>query len=64
MPPLLQLQKLPGMEGEKKRVPFHHFLADQIMGSWKRCVWGLLVTACCQTHSDYGLPKNSLKLEV
>ena len=65
MPPLLQLQKLLGMEGEKK-VPLHPFLADQkIVSLWgKNVFWGILVTACCQTHSDYGPPKMSLKLAV
>ena len=37
---LLQLQKLPGMEGGKK-VSLHNFLADQkIASSWKKCDLG------------------------
>ena len=56
-----------GMEGVEK-VSLCSFLADQKIGSsWKKCVWGILlheqqVIACCQTHSDYGPPKMSLKL--
>ena len=53
-----------GMEGGK-RVSLHRFLADKkIASSWKKCVLGheQQVIACCQTHSDYGPPKTSLKL--
>jgi len=58
------------MEGRKK-VSLRHFGgADQkIVNLWKKCIWGILqheqqVTACCQTHSDYGPPKISLKLAM
>ena len=42
MPPLLQLQKLPGKgDGGWKKVSLHRFLADQKIASlWKKCVWG------------------------
>ena len=55
------------MEGGKE-VSFSRFLADQkIASSWgKNTFWGILWheqqdIACCQTHSDYGPPKMSLK---
>ena len=72
MPSLLQLQKLPGkgMEGGEKKCLFVLLLDDQKIASLrKNAFWGILqheqqVTACCQTHSDYGPPKMSLKLAV
>ena len=74
MPPLLQLQKLPGKGdgGWEKKVSLQRFLADQkTASSWekKNAFWDVLqheqqVIACCQTHSDYGPPKMSLKLAV
>ena len=56
-----------GMEGGQK---VRRFLADQkIASSWRKCVSGHPIaqatsSACCQTHSDYGPPKMSLKLAV
>ena len=72
MPPLLQLQKLPGKgDGGWKKVSLHRFGADQkIASSWKKnAFWGILqqeqqVIAYCQTLSDYGPPKMCLKLAV
>ena len=56
-----------GTEGGKK-VSLHSFLADQkIVSSWKKCILGHPIaqaTACCQTHSDCGPKKMSLKLAV
>ena len=46
MLPLLQLQKLPGKGdgGWGKKVSLHHFLADQIVSSWKKWFWGMCVS--------------------
>ena len=53
-----------GMDDGNK-VSLSHFLADQkIVSSWKKCILGQQVIACCQTHSDYRPPKMPLKLAV
>ena len=53
-----------------KKVSLHNFLADlRLRGCGKKLFWDILqhqqqIIACCQTHSDYGPPKMSLKFAV
>ena len=78
MSPLLQLQKLPGKgDGGWKESLFVFvlfvfcfvFITRRSRVRGINAFWGILlheqhVIACCQTRSDYGPPKMSLKLAV
>ena len=55
-----------GMDGGKKCLCVISLVDQKIASLWGKCVLGheQQVIACCQTHSDYGPPKMSLKLAV
>ena len=74
MPPLLQLQKLPGKgDGGYKSSVFTSlfWLTRRRRVRVEKMRFGVSsvqheqqVIACCQTHSDYGPPKMPLKLTM